>query len=201
MNLKHITPLLLIVLIFLFSGCVKPVNDAAEDVKIGEKQAKNESEEGFSMDKISIFTDAFEEGGSIPVEYTCDGADVSPGLTWSGVPGAKSFVLIMDDPDAPVGVFTHWVIYNIPPDVTEFPKGVEKVEILEDGSLQGVNDFGKIGYNGPCPPPGKPHRYYFKIYALNERLSLKPGATKERLERAMQGHVLATGELMGRYGR
>ena len=151
---------------------------------------------------LAVTTTAFSPGGAIPKSYTCDGADESPDLSWSGAPaGVKSFALIADDPDAPVGTWTHWLIWNIPAQSTGLPKGVPKVETLDDGTRQGRNNFRRIGYGGPCPPPGKPHRYYFKVYALDAKLELKPGATKEELERAMKGHMLAQGELMGKYGR
>jgi Raf kinase inhibitor-like YbhB/YbcL family protein len=138
----------------------------------------------------------------IPKRFTCDGADVSPPLSWKEAPpGAKSFALIMDDPDAPAGTWVHWVLYNLPADSKELPEGVAKQEQLADGALQGRNDFRKIGYGGPCPPPGKPHRYYFKLYALDSKLDLKAGATKADVERAMKAHVLGEAELIGRFGR
>jgi Raf kinase inhibitor-like YbhB/YbcL family protein len=109
--------------------------------------------------------------------------------------------LIADDPDAPVGTWTHWLIWNIPPQNSGLPKGVPKDETLDDGTRQGKNDFRCIGYGGPCPPPGKPHRYFFKVYALDATLDLRAGANRDELERAMKGHVLAQRELMGKYGR
>lgn len=161
-----------------------------------------EKKEDVVMEKISLSSKAFEDGERIPVDHTCDGQDFSPVLSWDKLPaGTQSIALIMDDPDAPMRTFTHWVIYNIPSDKQNLPGGVEKKESLADGSLQGVNDFRKIGYNGPCPPPGKPHRYYFKIYALDKKLDLTSGATKDQLEKAMEGHILAKGEIMGKYGR
>ncbi len=151
---------------------------------------------------ITVTTKAFSPGGAIPGNYTCDGADTSPDLSWSGAPaGVQSFALIADDPDAPVGTWTHWLIWNIPVQSMGLPKGVPKDETLGDGTRQGRNDFRRIGYGGPCPPPGKPHRYFFKVYALDAKLDLKSGATKDELERAMKGHVLAQAELMGKYGR
>jgi Raf kinase inhibitor-like YbhB/YbcL family protein len=146
-------------------------------------------------------TTAFVERGTIPQKYTCDGADISPELTWAGAPtGTQSVALIADDPDAPVGTWTHWVIWNIPPEKT-LPDGVAKVETLEEGTRQGKNDFKRIGYGGPCPPPGKPHRYFFRVYALDAKIDTKPGASRSELERSMKGHVLAQAELMGKYGR
>lgn len=145
---------------------------------------------------------AFSKGGMIPAKFTCSGADVSPQLAWQGVPsGTQSFALIIDDPDAPVGTWVHWVLYNLPANVKELPEGVEKKEQLDNGALQGRNDFKKIGYGGPCPPPGKPHRYFFKLYALDTKLDLKAGAAKAEVERAMTGHVLGQGQLMGKFGR
>jgi len=154
------------------------------------------------MQNISISTDAFIAGGTIPSEYTCDGRDISPPLSWNSIPaGTKSIVLIMDDPDAPRGTFVHWVFYNIPANVQRLSPGVPGNQTLSDGSRQGMTDFGRAGYGGPCPPPGKPHRYFFKIYALDTTLDLSSKATKGDVERAMKGHVLAQGELMGKYGR
>ena len=150
---------------------------------------------------MKIESTAFTDGQPVPQKYTCQGADVSPALTWSGAPpNAKSFALITDDPDAPVGTWVHWVFYNLPAQAHALPEGVAKTESAENG-LQGKNDFKKIGYNGPCPPPGKPHRYYFRLYALDTALDLKAGATKAEVERAMLGHVLAHAELMGTYQR
>jgi len=151
---------------------------------------------------IQLSTSAFTEGSSIPAKYTCDGDDISPPLKWSGVPaGAKSLALICDDPDAPVGIWVHWVLYNIPSTVAELPEGVPTSEVISGGARQGINDFKRIGYGGPCPPRGNPHRYYFKLYALDIELSLKPRATKKDVVSAMQGHILAEGQLMGTYKR
>jgi len=158
-------------------------------------------EEGIAM-SIQLTSTAFAEGKPIPAKYTCDGADLSPPLKWSNVPeGTKSLALISDDPDAPVGTWVHWVIYNIPPDATELAEGLPKSEVLTNGAKQGMTDFKRIGYGGPCPPPGRPHRYFFKVYALDAELDLKPGATKQQLLRAMDGHILAEGQLMGTYQR
>jgi len=146
-------------------------------------------------------TTAFPESGLIPKKYTCDGTDVSPALSWNTPPeGTQSFALIVDDPDAPVGTWTHWVIWNIPAKTTALPESVTKTEEAS-GALQGKNDFKRIGYGGPCPPPGKPHRYFFKLYALDTRLELKAGASKNELERAIKGHILAQAELVGKYAR
>jgi Raf kinase inhibitor-like YbhB/YbcL family protein len=151
---------------------------------------------------FKIVSTAFSAGGTIPQKFTCDGPDDSPQLTWTDSPAkTQSLALIMDDPDAPVGTWVHWVIYDLPANSRELAEGVAKQEQLLSGARQGRNDFGKIGYGGPCPPAGKPHRYFFKVYALDAKLGLKPGARKSDVERAMQGHVLAQAELMGRYGR
>ena len=155
-----------------------------------------------SVATMNITSTAFSAEGAIPKKYTCDGQDVSPPLTWSGAPSsAQSLALIADDPDAPAGTWVHWVLYDLPANTRELAENVPKQEQLPNGARQGRNDFRKIGYGGPCPPPGKPHRYYFKLYALDKKLDLKPGATKADVERAMQGHILAQGELIGRYGR
>ena len=145
---------------------------------------------------------AFSSGGTIPKKYTCDGQDLSPALSWKDAPsGTQSFALIADDPDAPAGTWVHWVLYNLPATAKDLPEGMKKDEQLPDGSLQGRNDFRKIGYNGPCPPPGKPHRYYFKLYALDAKLNLKAGASKADVEKALTGHKLAETQVMGTYGR
>jgi len=150
---------------------------------------------------MQISSSAFSEGGTIPKKFTCDGPDASPQLSWSGAPAStQSFALIMDDPDAPVGTWVHWVFYNLPANIKELAEGVEKKEQAA-GGVQGRNDFKKIGYGGPCPPPGMPHRYFFKLYALDSKLDLKAGASKADVERAMKGHILAQGQLVGRYGR
>lgn len=151
---------------------------------------------------MQVSTKSFSAGGEIPKRYTCDGADVSPQLSWGEAPsGAKSIALIADDPDAPRGTWTHWVLYDLPPRTLELAEDVRKLDQLPGGGSQGRNDFGKTGYNGPCPPPGKPHRYFFRVFALDKALGLKPGASRKEVEGAMQGHVLAQGEVMGRYGR
>lgn len=160
------------------------------------------SKEGELRMTLELTSPAFEDGETIPSKFSCDGIDVSPRLEWSSVPeGTKSLALICDDPDAPMGTWVHWVLYGLPADTTSLPEGVPADEAIEDVALQGKNDFKRIGYGGPCPPPGKPHRYFFKLYALDTELDLKPGAKKKDLEKAMKGHVLAQGQLMGRYQR
>ncbi len=150
---------------------------------------------------IEISSTAFQHEGKIPSQYTCDGKDVSPPLTWEKGPvGTQSYVLISDDPDAPIGTWVHWVLYNIPPEISELPENVPAVEILDNGAIHGVTDFGRIGYGGPCPPSGT-HRYFFKIYALDTVLSLSSRSSKRDVEGAMQGHILAEGKFMGNYKR
>jgi Raf kinase inhibitor-like YbhB/YbcL family protein len=151
---------------------------------------------------MEITSTSFEEGKTIPRKHTCDGPDVSPPLAWSGVPeGAQSLALIADDPDAPMGTWVHWVLYDLPKDTRSLPEGVQSTETLAGGGAQGSNDFGRIGYGGPCPPPGRPHRYFFKFYALDSRVNLPPGADKDTLLKAMEGHILADAQLVGTYGR
>ncbi|MGC8830205.1 MAG: YbhB/YbcL family Raf kinase inhibitor-like protein [Verrucomicrobiia bacterium] len=151
---------------------------------------------------MQLKSSAFANGQPIPVKYTGQGKDISPPLEWSDAPaGTKSFAIISDDPDAPVGVWVHWVIYDIPANVTKLDENVPTKETLPTGAKQGINDFGNVGYGGPMPPPGKPHRYFFKLYALDTVLNLKPRASKQELLRAMQGHILAQAELMGTYQR
>ncbi|MBW2147646.1 MAG: YbhB/YbcL family Raf kinase inhibitor-like protein [Deltaproteobacteria bacterium] len=145
---------------------------------------------------------AFSSSGAIPAKYTCDGADLSPPLEWTGAPeGVETFALIADDPDAPVGTWVHWVLFNIPGIANSLPEGVPAEERLEGGAIQGINGFRRIGYGGPCPPPGKPHRYFFKLYALSKKLDLPPGVAKKNLLKSMEGSILGQAELMGMYGR
>jgi Raf kinase inhibitor-like YbhB/YbcL family protein len=151
--------------------------------------------------EIKIKSLAFVPGGKIPGKYTCDGMDISPPLSWtSGPEGTKTFALICDDPDAPMGTWVHWVLFNLPADITEFRENVPPEKELENGAKQGMNDFHKIGYGGPCPPGGT-HRYFFKFYALDTEINLEAGATKAELLKAMEGHILAEGQLIGRYER
>ncbi len=151
---------------------------------------------------LRLTTTAFPNGGAIPEKFTCDGPDVSPLLAWSEPPArTQAFALIMDDPDAPAGTWVHWVIYDLPAAANGLPENVPKQPELENGAHQGRNDFRKTGYGGPCPPAGKPHRYFFRLYALDSATRLKPGASKAELEKAMKGHILAQAELMGQYGR
>ena len=151
---------------------------------------------------LTVSSSAFQEGDKIPAKYTCEGQDISPPLAWSELPaGTRSLALIVDDPDAPGGVFTHWLLFNIPPDSRELPEAVPTQAELASGALQGKTDFGRTGYGGPCPPPGRPHRYQFTLYALDQPLDLEGGASKKQLLSAMEGHILAQGQLTGTYQR
>ncbi len=157
---------------------------------------------GGELKMIKVESPAFDYGEFIPIKYTCDSLDVSPSINWKDFPeNTKSFVIIMDDPDAPIGTFTHWIVYDIPKETNSLPEDFPKEKQV--GNIkQGINDFRKIGYGGPCPPPGKPHRYFFKVYALDiESLGLPAGATRKQVEVKMNGHIIAKGELMGKYGR
>ncbi len=157
---------------------------------------------GGSPVALQITSPAFADGERIPVKHTADGDDVSPELRWGGIPpNTQSLALVCEDPDAPRGTWTHWVLFNLPPDKTTLAEAVSTEKELPDGSRQGKNDFGKIGYGGPSPPRGKPHRYNFKLYALDTKLNLPAGATRQQLLDAIQGHILAEGQLMGLYGR
>jgi len=158
------------------------------------------AKEGTAMD-IIVSSTAFKEGEAIPKKYTCDGENISPPLEWSDIPkGTKSIALIADDPDAPRGTWVHWVLFNIPADVNGLPENVPPRSTLKNGARHGINDSRKLGYDGPCPPGGT-HRYFFKLYALGVVLSLETGATKVQLLKAMEGHILGEGQLMGKYKR
>ena len=150
---------------------------------------------------FELTSTAFGQGEPIPRRYTCDGEDISPPLQWSDPPqGTQSFALIADDPDAPMGTWVHWVLYNIPAQARGLPEAVSSDAELPDGSRHGQNSWRRLGYGGPCPPSGT-HRYFFKLYALDAQLDLAAGANKKQLLRAMEGHVLAQAELMGTYTR
>jgi len=181
--------LILLVLAILFCGCK-------------EKKKENKlPEQGDEKMAITVTSSAFEQGGMIPAEYTCDGENISPPLKWDDVPaGTKSIALISDDPDAPAGTWVHWIMWNIPPDLSQLSENIPHDKVLPDGSTQGITDFQRPGYGGPCPPSGT-HRYYFKIYALDTKLDLQSSATKADLLKAIHGHILAQGELMGKYKR
>ena len=154
------------------------------------------------MTRLQVTSDAFETNGLIPKKYTCDGQDLSPPLRWNDPPsGTQSFALISDDPDAPVGTWVHWVLYDLPAEARELEGGFPQTETLPNGTQQGMTDFRRVGYGGPCPPPGSFHRYFFKVYALDTKLNLPPKQTQEQLLKAMEGHILVQGELIGRYKR
>jgi Raf kinase inhibitor-like YbhB/YbcL family protein len=156
---------------------------------------------GASM-RLTLTSSAFATGVAIPQQYTCKGADTSPALEWSGAPPKTAgFALIMDDPDAPAGNWVHWVLWNVPAKAHSLPQGAPRREQLDDGSLQGRNSYNKIGYYGPCPPPGQSHRYFFRLYALDTKLNLPAGASRDQLDAAMKGHVLAQAEYMGTFQR
>jgi len=177
-------------LLWLLLGCERPYPQASHSLRKETSMT------------IRVSSPAFQEGQPIPTKFTCDGPDNSPALEWGDLPlGTKSLALIADDPDAPGRTWVHWVCYDLPPQTRSLPQGVRPTETFEGGAKQGRNDFGRLGYGGPCPPPGKAHRYFFKVYALDTVLGLTSGATKQELLRAMTGHVLAEGQLMGTYQR
>jgi Raf kinase inhibitor-like YbhB/YbcL family protein len=187
-------PLLFILII----SCGK--KDENKTTTADTKQKSNEIKQDTTMG-LKITSSAFEAGGMIPAKYTCDAENMSPPLSWGGAPEkTKSFALICDDPDAPAGTWVHWVVYNIPESSKELLENIQNDKKLTDGTLQGTNDFGKTGYGGPCPPSGT-HRYFFKLYALDAMLTIQGNATKSALLEAMKGHILAQGELIGKYSR
>jgi Raf kinase inhibitor-like YbhB/YbcL family protein len=149
---------------------------------------------------LTITSTAFADGANIPVKHTCQGENLSPALNWSGSPaGTASFVLIMDDPDATVGTFNHWIVFNLPKDSNGLPEGVTKDTVLEGGALQGTNGARRMAFVGPCPPKGDAHHYTFTLYALDAPLSLEAGATKDKVLQAMEGHILGQAQLVGLY--
>ncbi|HUU45167.1 MAG TPA: YbhB/YbcL family Raf kinase inhibitor-like protein [Acidobacteriota bacterium] len=181
----------LITAVILLAGCRTGQNQETPTVE----------QTGEEPMALTITSTAFAEGEMIPRKYTCDGDDISPPLTWSGAPDTTvSFVLICDDPDAPRGTWVHWVMYNIPADTTTLPENLPQDDTLAAGAVQGITDFRRPGYGGPCPPSGT-HRYYFKLYALDTVLAVAGRATKDDLLAAMKGHVVAESQLMGRYSR
>jgi len=150
---------------------------------------------------MKITSAAFAESAMIPVKYTCDGQDISPSLSWTDVPGGtRTLALICDDPDAPVGTWVHWVVFNLPPEMTGLPEAMPADKTVKTGGVQGTNSWRRVGYGGPCPPNGT-HRYFFKLYALDNTLSLSSNATAKDVQAAMKGHTLAEAQLMGRYKR
>jgi|Deesub1362A_J573_1020465.scaffolds.fasta_scaffold00049_36 hypothetical protein len=189
-----LTAILLLFLASIFSGCsgienVKDMKDKSAGLSEGAKSPNIVVKLGFE---------------TFPKKYTCGGEDISPSIKLSGISeNVKSLAIIMDDPDAPYGTFTHWIAWNIPrtSDSLEIPEGIPQDSILNSLMIQGMNDFGKIGYGGPCPPPGKPHRYFLKVYGLDTELQIEPGSRRSDLERAMERHVVQYGETMAIYGK
>jgi len=173
------------------SACVSPETQPALPDPL-------EMEEAMS---IELTSSAFAQGQSIPAKYSCNGEDISPALIWGEPPaGTQSFALIMDDPDAPVGTWDHWILFNIPASTRGLPEAFPSDAVLPDGAMSGKNGWDRMGYGGPCPPSGT-HRYYFRLYALDEMLAISAGASKGELEKAMTGHILAKGELMGTFSK
>jgi Raf kinase inhibitor-like YbhB/YbcL family protein len=154
------------------------------------------------MAEFRISTTGFQDGDPIPARFTCDGENKSPALAWTGLPdGTRSLALIADDPDAPVGTFTHWVIYNLPPMMSRLPEGIAAIPQPRTGGTQGMNNFRHSGYDGPCPPRGQDHRYFFKLYALDLEPDLPAGQTSPALQKLMENHILDQAQVMGRYHR
>jgi Raf kinase inhibitor-like YbhB/YbcL family protein len=195
----------IILFFILIAGCIREDpqvrnTSAVKDMTTQEIIAQRTAVAGTTPEKFSLTSSGFKQGDSIPSKYTCDGEDVSPQLSWgTALDGTKTIALIVDDPDAPRGIFTHWVLFNLPANKTGLPEGLPKIDRLDGGGIQGKNDFGKIGYNGPCPP--KRHTYRFIVYALDVELNLKPGAARQEVLKAIEGHVLSKTELDGKYGK
>ncbi len=175
--------------VILISGCIN--NEQAETPEGNESSDAGKGDESVDIQVIKVFSSAFESNSTIPRKYTCNGENINPPLEFANIPEeAESLVLIMDDPDSPMNPFTHWIVWNIEP--------VAKIEEDSIPGIEGMNNFRKIGYGGPCPPSGM-HRYYFRVYALDRKLELKAGAGRKDLESEMIGHIIAEGELMGKY--
>lgn len=197
----RLTSLILAGALLLIPSCTLPCSSSQTSNSLSMKNGYYALHGGSSMPFV-LESKAFANGGEIPRKYTCDGADPSPALNWKDIPaGTVSLALIADDPDAPAGTWTHWIIWNIPAKTTVLPESVPLVEVLDNGARQGRNDFKRIGYGGPCPPPGKPHRYFFKLFALDAKIDIKAGAGRKEMELAMKQHVLAQTEIMGIYRR
>jgi len=187
--MKLLMPIIFAAFVFIAVGCSA---EFKQEEVIGKGTLVREETE---VENMKLTSPAFKHNGAIPSEYTCDGSDTSPELNIADVPkNAKSLVLVNDDPDAPVGTWDHWIVFNIPPTTKKIEEG------SEPEGLGGKNSWGRTGYGGPCPPSGV-HRYFFKLYALDTMLNLKEGATKKDIEKAMQGHIIAKAELIGRYQR
>lgn len=167
----------------------------------GVIKQKPQAEQSGKLINLELKSNAFKNTGIIPFKYTCDSLNISPDLSWNKPPDStRSLVLICDDPDAPGGTWIHWVLYNIPPGTTSLPEGIAPKDTI-NGMTQGTNSFGNIGYGGPCPPHGRPHRYYFHLCAIDKMLDLKPGAKDSDVMKEITGHIVAQGRLIGRYGR
>jgi len=197
MRVHNTLQLLIIVLFVSFAFIFKSVGAEVQ----ADKSQGGVAHKGGVM-SFSLTSAAFDEGATIPQKFTCQGDDLSPRLKWDGAPeGTASFALIMDDPDTPVGTWIHWVMYSIPKTVTELAEAIPAGARLPNGATHGLNGMGKMAYQGPCPPPGGPHRYFFKLYALDTELDLDPGKKKADLLKAMEGHILAETQLLGTYER
>jgi hypothetical protein len=184
--------------LYLASACLAPILLCS---CANKPDNGNNANRGEAKMEVKITSTAFQEGGMIPKQYTCDGQDISPPLAWDSVPpSAKTVALIADDPDAPGKTWVHWVVFDLPASAKGLPENVAAQETLAGGGKQGTNDFRKVGYGGPCPPSGT-HRYYFKVYVLDTDLGLDSKTTKDRLLKAMEGHIIAQGQLLGRYQR
>jgi Raf kinase inhibitor-like YbhB/YbcL family protein len=201
MRIHRRAPLILLCALLISSLCSRPGAAGQANAPVPAHSGHYEIQGGRAM-AFALHSTAYSNGGEIPRRYACDGANLSPALNWEGVPaGTHSLALIADDPDAPAGTWTHWILWNIPAQAAALHEGLPQAELLDNGARQGRNDFRRIGYGGPCPPPGKPHRYFFKLYALDLRLDVKPGAGRSELEAAMKQHILSRAELMGTYRR
>ncbi len=183
-----------ILILFILTGGCK--------MKAEQSQTNATADTILTHTKMKISSTAFQIDSTIPQQFTCQGEDISPALAWSGAPeGTECYALLLEDPDAPSGTYIHWVIYNIPATERGLSEDFPKRDKLPNGTRQGVNDFKQMGYGGPCPPPGKAHRYYFKLYALDAQINIPGEATRDQLLNAMHGHILAESETMGTYAK
>jgi Raf kinase inhibitor-like YbhB/YbcL family protein len=200
LNVRRFIICFLLVLALPLTQLSLTADASAAPQDAGKQEPRKKSGETQSADTLRLTSSSFEADAAMPAKYACDGTDISPALAWIDPPAAtQSFALIVDDPDAPNKTVVHWVIYEIPAGARMLPEGVPTDAKLHDGSRQGKNDHGKIGYSGPCPPHGAVHHYFFKLYALDTKTNLKPKATKPELEQAMKAHILAKAELIGRF--
>ena len=187
-------------MLYFFQGLERwtGFSEAGRDAD-GDIGVHQDEREGIMIAELAVMS-AFAMGASIPTKYCC--RPVSPPISWSAVPtGTQSVAVLCDDPDSPGGDWVHWVLFNLPPDTKKLDEGVPSTPQLPNGAIQGTTDYGRSGYDGPCPPPGRPHRYFFKVFALDAKLTLDSSATKGDLLKAMKGHILAQGQLMGKFGR